>query len=604
MEDLESYLIHIGFQYSELKLTADKACFDVARKSDLGSTDKVKVLIQKFDKSQVLLYRIESLPGKVPVFDFGLVAGLNRKVRLGKIVIKNDLVYLTYAWNFFNIGMKSQALIKVLPRLVFSFFEILDEYLRNVIETLSTHVKKLNFPSSSSSNNGSCSDDSSETSSESHCEVCNYQIEDCTCSNFAPLQEKTYQIPEEILSQLQSSGLFSYFDHDLGFFIPESCEYFYNPSSSLTNQIQSHSLSRSFVNQFFSLIQDMKKSNFYFRHFPFHLFQVTITNNKIKSFALALVFPTILDFRRIFTSTKPEDFQESMKYKLIELCIKASKKIQFNQADFISIENFENPDLDKTEVLGSGGFASVHLNRTAGRQVAVKIPHLKKEDYKESMARVQSEFAVMKSLSHKNVVKALGVVEYGEKICIVMKYYNGVSLKKKVQEMSQEKILDVMKGIASGMFHMHRAGIVHQDLKPANVILVKDQPKIIDLGLAVREKDVGTSNGFTFEYSDPQQIIRKSPGKPADVWSFGVMFVACLVRGHPYAGVIEREVFTASDENKFSYLLMVMLKRPAFWNVAKDLQEIFKYLIESCMNSCPANRPSFFDILKVFNKLR
>ena len=604
MEDLERYLTEIDFQYSELKLTTDKACFDVSRKSDHGMTDKVKVLIQKFDKSQVLLYRIESLPGKVPIFDYALVAGLNREVAFGKIIIKNDVIFLSYAWNFFNIEMKTQALTKVLSRLVLSFFDILDEYLRNVVETLSTHIKKLNLPSSSSSSNNSCSDDSSDSSTDPLCEVCNNTTEDCDCSIFTPLQEKTYQIPEEVLSQLQSSRLFSYFDHDSGFFIPESCEYFYNPSNSLPNQIQNYSLSNSFITQFFNLIQDMKKSNFYFRHFPFHLFQVTISNNKISSFALALVFPTLLDYKKIFTSSKPENFQESMKIKLMELCIKTSKNIQFNQEDFISIENFENPDLDKTEVLGSGGFASVHLNKIAGLEVAVKIPHLKKEDYKESMVRVQREFAALKSLSHKNVVRTLGVVEYGEKICIVMKFCNGVSFKKTVQDMSLDKILRAMKGVASGMFHLHKAGILHQDLKPSNIILVKGKPKIIDLGLAVREKDLGTVNGFTFEYSDPEQIIGKSPGKPADVWSFAVMFVACLVKGHPYAGVIERDVFSESDENKFSYSLMVELKRPAFWNVVRELQEVFKYLIESCMNSCPANRPSFFDILKVFNRLR
>jgi tRNA A-37 threonylcarbamoyl transferase component Bud32 len=610
-EEICQYLQSLNdeFSVSDLVILTEKITFKVVTHSSKAFPEIVKVsLSNELSESLNFLYRLEMLSDDSFIRNNSLLNSLNLKMKIGVFGVSSSTpvqFYLIYSIPLclFPNPTKIQTFLSILPSLLKTFTQLKDEYSRSTIETLSTHIKKLQIPSSPSEDPSSSNfEDSSSENSDDACEVCLNNLDDCDCSLKAKLKENIYKNDLETLKVLKKSGIWNYFDFDSVFFVPETLEYYYNPGTSLENQLKKHKISLKFVKKFENLIQTMKKNKIFFRSFPQHLFIVSIEKNEISNFFFALIFSGFSDFKKIFTSNKPEGYSEFLKNKLMELCIISTQKYLFSDEDFISPENLENFQVESTETLGSGGFANVFKNRLAGLEVAIKIPHLRKEDYKESIMRVQREFSVLKSMNHKNIVRTFGIVEVGEKICIVMKYCKGSSLKKIVEVLRADKIVGIMKGVALGMFRLHKSGIVHQDLKPSNVLIVGDHPKIIDLGLAVHESHLQSVSGFTVEFSDPSQLLQLSSGKPADVWSFAITFIACLFKTYPYVSVIPRDLMNYNNEIKFIYSILVEKKRPVFGKLLKIVMAPVRFLIESCLNSCPEKRPSFLDIIRIYNR--
>ena len=189
--------------------------------------------------------------------------------------------------------------------------------------------------------------------------------------------------------------------------------------------------------------------------------------------------------------------------------------------------------------LGSGGMATVFQveDERLGRQVAVKRLHAHSP---EDMARrFDREARLGASLNHPNLVAVYDTLTDPEGVLIVMEYVGGPTLAQVLRDGAPEpeRALEMLGGVAAALDHAHGHGIVHRDVKPANVLLGEDgTAKLADLGIAFAvERDTqitrtGTVLG-TPSYMAPEQLEGRDVGPAVDVYALGAVAFEAL-SGH------------------------------------------------------------------------
>ena len=192
--------------------------------------------------------------------------------------------------------------------------------------------------------------------------------------------------------------------------------------------------------------------------------------------------------------------------------------------------------------LGGGGMGVVYKaeDTRLRRAVALKfLPPLWSQDA-QARRRFQQEARAASALDHPNIctVHDINQTEAGH-IYIAMACYDGETLKKKLTRglLPVETALDCAVQIAQGLAQAHTRGIVHRDVKPANIMVIREgRVKILDFGLAklvdsTRLTRTGTMMG-TVAYMAPEQIRGEAVDHRADVWSLGAMLYEMIV-GQP-----------------------------------------------------------------------
>ena len=197
------------------------------------------------------------------------------------------------------------------------------------------------------------------------------------------------------------------------------------------------------------------------------------------------------------------------------------------------------------ERLGGGGMGVVYraLDTTLNRTVALKFlpPHLSADD--EARERFTHEAKAASALDHPNIctIHAIDRTVDGQ-LFIVMAYYAGETLATRAGRgaLSVPEALDYAIHIARGLAKAHEQGIVHRDVKPANVMITSDGGvKIVDFGLAkmrnVHLTEVGTTMG-TVAYMSPEQANGEEVDHRTDVWSLGVVLYELVTGERPFKG--------------------------------------------------------------------
>ncbi len=202
--------------------------------------------------------------------------------------------------------------------------------------------------------------------------------------------------------------------------------------------------------------------------------------------------------------------------------------------------------------LGKGGFGQVlrAYDPTVGRLVAIKV--LNATDDKSALNRFRNEATAAGNLHHKNIIT---IHEFGEDnglFYLVMEFLEGHDLQRVMANGGSNTLaqkLDIMVQVAEGLHSAHQNGVVHRDVKPANVMVLRDgSVKMMDFGIARLTRDQSTrltQHGFmigTVLYMAPEQLSGQEVDALCDIWAYGVMFYELLTGTHPFQAADARVV--------------------------------------------------------------
>ena len=207
-------------------------------------------------------------------------------------------------------------------------------------------------------------------------------------------------------------------------------------------------------------------------------------------------------------------------------------------------------------VLGRGGMGTVYLatHERLARNVALKVIAPALADDEDFRARFLRESQLAASLDHPNVIPIYDADEVDGVLYLAMRYVSGPSLQALLRErgrLSPEETLRIAEQIGAGLDAAHRAGLVHRDVKPANILLAEpgNRAYLCDFGLAKRTSSKGaTQTGFflgTVDYCAPEQIQGGPVDGRADVYSLGSVLFHCLAGRPPYTRESEIAVLQA-----------------------------------------------------------
>lgn len=198
--------------------------------------------------------------------------------------------------------------------------------------------------------------------------------------------------------------------------------------------------------------------------------------------------------------------------------------------------------------IGQGAMGVVYkaTDPLIDRTVAIKTINLglAQEEKEEYEGRFYQEAKAAGRLSHPNIVTIYDVGKSGEVAYIAMEFLQGRELRdvlNDAQVLPVAQVLDIVLQVALGLAYAHEHGIVHRDVKPSNIMVIRDgHVKITDFGIARMESaSVRTQTGMVLgspKYMSPEQVMGKLIDQRSDIFSLGVMLYEMLIGKAPFAG--------------------------------------------------------------------
>jgi len=198
------------------------------------------------------------------------------------------------------------------------------------------------------------------------------------------------------------------------------------------------------------------------------------------------------------------------------------------------------------ETLGSGGMAEVYRARdiTLERRVAIKILRKDFSSNAEFRQRFHQEAKAAANLAHPNIVT---IHDFGldaeNRLFIVMEYVPGTDLKNLMRSRGSftlDGAISLIVQACAGVGYAHRAGLVHCDIKPQNMLITPDQRlKVVDFGIARALASIHPDEKTEVvwgspQYFSPEQAAGKAPSPASDVYSLGVMLYEMITGQLPF----------------------------------------------------------------------
>lgn len=197
-------------------------------------------------------------------------------------------------------------------------------------------------------------------------------------------------------------------------------------------------------------------------------------------------------------------------------------------------------------IIGEGGMAIVYraLDHRLNRYVAVKIMRSEMAADEDFRRRFNAESQAVAMLSHPNIVAVYDVSRSEAMEYIVMELIDGITLKQYMDKrgmLAWREAVHFSKQIAKALSQAHERGIIHRDIKPQNIMLLRDGTiKVADFGIAAleseaEEKPDGQAIG-SIHYIAPEQARGELPDARSDIYSLGVLMYEMLTGNVPYSG--------------------------------------------------------------------
>jgi protein kinase-like protein len=242
-------------------------------------------------------------------------------------------------------------------------------------------------------------------------------------------------------------------------------------------------------------------------------------------------------------------------------------------------------------VLGNGGFGRVYLGQGPdGPRVAVKVIKPDLAEDPEFRARFGREVSAARKVGGKFTARVVDADTGGQELWLATEYISGPTLREAVAAqgpLAESSVLSLAAGLAEALGAIHAAGLVHRDLKPDNVLLAYDGPRVIDFGIArVAGASTLTATGVlmgTLAYMSPEQAIGQAVGPPSDVFSLASVLVFAATGRGPYG-----------DGTQAELLYRVAHQVPSLDGVPPQVRR----LVEPCMAAEPARRPTTSDLIE------
>ncbi|WP_432587183.1 serine/threonine-protein kinase [Streptomyces sp. HD1123-B1] len=237
--------------------------------------------------------------------------------------------------------------------------------------------------------------------------------------------------------------------------------------------------------------------------------------------------------------------------------------------------------------LGSGGMGRVYVGRSAGgRTVAVKVVHPHFALDEQFRARFRREVEAARRVGGAWTAPVLDADPGAAVPWVATGYVAGPSLSRAISDegpLPEPSVRALGAGLAEALAAVHALGLVHRDVKPSNVLLALDGPRLIDFGIARATDGTAslTSTGASIGspgYMAPEQILGEDVGGPADVFSLGSVLAYAATGEGPFPG-----------DSSAALLYKVVHAEP---RLSEQLTGDLRELVAACLAKNPAERPT------------
>jgi eukaryotic-like serine/threonine-protein kinase len=202
--------------------------------------------------------------------------------------------------------------------------------------------------------------------------------------------------------------------------------------------------------------------------------------------------------------------------------------------------------------IGTGGMGEVYLasDTKLGRKVALKILQIDKMRSQESIGRFEQEARAASALNHPNIAHIYEIGEFAGLHFIAMEYVEGISLEEKIggHPLTIAETVRIGREIADALDEAHTQGVVHRDIKAANVMVDRrNRVKVLDFGLAKMSQSISSEDSTavktrsgvvmgTASYMSPEQALGRGTDARTDLWSLGVILYEMTTGRLPFHG--------------------------------------------------------------------
>lgn len=253
--------------------------------------------------------------------------------------------------------------------------------------------------------------------------------------------------------------------------------------------------------------------------------------------------------------------------------------------------------------LGAGGMGTVWLaeDMLLERAVALKelVQHASADGMAERRARAMQEARALARMNHPAIVPIHDVVHAGDDPWIVMRYIRGRSLHEIIKEgpLDERAIAAIGLPILQALSATHRAGVVHRDVKPTNILVADDRSIfLVDFGIARIDGAAPITSPSrcnlvgTAEFLAPERVLGREAGPAADLWSFGVTLFLALERYSPFGrngdhdatmyAIVHDDAPEPGRQGKLAQVILKLLrKNPALRPDAEDVARILRLIL-------------------------